>query len=166
MDFKNTIIIMTSNIGSRQLKDFGQGVGFATAAKRAQSTAYAQGVVERELKKAFAPEFLNRIDEVVLFNSLGKKEIERIIKLELNGLFTRISEMGYTVKLTPAATNFLVEKGFDASYGARPLKRAIQRYVENPLAEMIIRSQSGKATGGTLTIGCKKNAAELSFTVK
>ena len=166
VDFKNTIIIMTSNIGSRQLKDFGQGVGFATAARRAQSTAYAQGVVERELRKAFAPEFLNRVDEVVLFNALGKKEIERIIKLELSGLFTRISEMGYAVKLTPAAMKFLVEKGFDAAYGARPLKRAIQRYVENPLAEMIIRSQSGKTEGGTLTVGCKKNAAELSFTVK
>lgn len=163
VDFRNTIIIMTSNIGSRQLKDFGQGVGFATAAKKAQTTQYTQSVIQHELKKVFAPEFLNRIDEVVLFNSLNKKDIEQIIKIELKGLFDRVTAMGYTIKVTPSATKFLIEKGYDENYGARPLKRAIQRYVENPMAEMIIKNEF--QNGHRLTIGFNAKKEELTFTV-
>ncbi|MEY3599563.1 MAG: Chaperone ClpC [Bacteroidota bacterium] len=141
IDFRNTIIIMTSNIGSRQLKDFGLGVGFGTAAKMAQSGDHAKGVIENALKKAFAPEFLNRIDDVVVFNSLEKTDIEKIIDIELVKLVERIESLGYQIKLSAAAKGFIAEKGFDPQYGARPLKRAIQKYVEDVLAEQIILSQ-------------------------
>jgi len=127
IDFRNTIIIMTSNIGSRQLKDFGLGVGFGTAAKMAQSGDHAKGVIENALKKAFAPEFLNRIDDVVVFNSLEKNDIEKIIDIELVKLIDRIESLGYQIKLSEAAKSFIAEKGFDLQYGARPLKRAIQK---------------------------------------
>jgi ATP-dependent Clp protease ATP-binding subunit ClpC len=141
IDFKNTIIIMTSNIGARQLKDFGQGVGFGTQTRKDNSDDYAKGVVENALKKAFAPEFLNRIDDVVMFNSLSKDDIHKIIDIELEKLYGRLLGLGYTVKLTDAAKNFIEEKGYDSQFGARPLKRAIQKYVEDPLAEEIIKSQ-------------------------
>lgn len=140
IDFKNTIIIMTSNIGARQLKDFGQGVGFGTQARQDSVEENNKGVVENALKKAFAPEFLNRIDDVVMFNSLGKEEIHKIIDIELNSLFGRVNNLGYTIKITEAAKDFIVEKGYDVQYGARPLKRAIQKYLEDPMAEEIIKS--------------------------
>jgi len=140
IDFKNTIIIMTSNIGARQLKDFGQGVGFGTQARQDNAEENSKGVVENALKKAFAPEFLNRIDDVVMFNSLGKEEIHKIIDIELNSLFGRVNNLGYTIKITEAAKDFIVEKGYDSQYGARPLKRAIQKYLEDPMAEEIIKS--------------------------
>ncbi len=140
IDFKNTIIIMTSNIGARQLKDFGQGVGFGTQARQDSVEENNKGVVENALKKAFAPEFLNRIDDVVMFNSLGKEEIHKIIDIELNSLFGRVNNLGYTIKITDAAKDFIVEKGYDSQYGARPLKRAIQKYLEDPMAEEIIKS--------------------------
>ncbi len=140
VDFKNTIIIMTSNIGSRQLKDFGTGVGFGTTAKKEGIEDHTKGVIENALKKAFAPEFLNRIDDVVLFNSLSKDDIHKIIDIELEKLYGRVHAMGYTVKLTAAAKDFVCDKGYDANFGARPLKRAIQKYVEDPLAEEIIKS--------------------------
>jgi ATP-dependent Clp protease ATP-binding subunit ClpC len=140
IDFKNTIIIMTSNIGARQLKDFGQGVGFGTQAKKEGSEDHSKGVVENALKKAFAPEFLNRIDDVVMFNSLSKEDIHKIIDIELDKLYGRLTSLGYVVKLTDAAKNFIEEKGYDVQYGARPLKRAIQKYVEDPLAEEIIKT--------------------------
>ena len=139
VDFKNTIVIMTSNIGSRQLKDFGQGVGFATAAKVNQSDEHSRGVIESALKKAFAPEFLNRIDDVVIFNSLSKEDINKIIEIELAGLHKRINDLGYKLMLKDDAQDFLAEKGFDQQFGARPLKRAIQKYVEDILAEEIIK---------------------------
>ena len=141
VDFKNTIIIMTSNIGSRQLKDFGSGVGFATGAKTAQMDDHARGVIENALKKAFAPEFLNRIDDVVVFNQLNKDDIIRIIDIELEKLYSRITALGYKIKLNDEAKEFLADKGYDQSYGARPLKRAIQKYVEDMLAEEIIKSE-------------------------
>lgn len=140
IDFRNTIIIMTSNIGSRQLKDFGLGVGFATKSKEGQADEIAKGVIEKALKNAFAPEFLNRIDDVVLFNSLKKEDIHEIIDIELESLFKRIGGMGYYLKLSDKAKDFIAEKGFDEKYGARPLKRAIQKYLEDPMAEEIIKA--------------------------
>ena len=141
VDFKNTIIIMTSNIGSRQLKDFGQGVGFGTQAKKDAKDEYSRGVIENALKRSFAPEFLNRIDDVIIFNSLERSDIHRIIDVELKKLFSRINEMGYQLELTEKAHDFIAEKGWDEQYGARPLKRAIQKYVEDVLAEEIIRTK-------------------------
>jgi ATP-dependent Clp protease ATP-binding subunit ClpC len=138
IDFKNAIIIMTSNIGSRQLKDFGQGVGFSTGAKIASASDNEKGVIESALKKAFAPEFLNRVDDVIMFNSLSKENINNIIDIELAQLYKRIENMGYKIKLEESARDYIVDKGFDANFGARPLKRAIQKYVEDPLAEHII----------------------------
>ena len=141
VDFKNTIIIMTSNIGSRQLKDFGQGVGFGTSSRKETSNDYTKSVVENALKKAFAPEFLNRIDDVIMFNALEKSHIHQIIDIELKKLFKRIEDLGYQLTLTERAKDFISDKGFDQQFGARPLKRAIQKFVEDPLAEEIINSK-------------------------
>ena len=140
VDFKNTIIIMTSNIGSRQLKDFGVGVGFNTAAREAEKGELQRDVIEKSLKKTFAPEFLNRIDDIIYFNSLGREEIHKIIDIELRGLFDRIRKMGFEVAMDDKAKDFLVSKGWDEQYGARPLRRAIQRYVEDDLADEIIKA--------------------------
>jgi ATP-dependent Clp protease ATP-binding subunit ClpC len=145
IDFKNTIIIMTSNVGARQLKDFGQGVGFGTAAKIAQADENSKSIIENALKKTFAPEFLNRIDDVIVFNALEKVDIDHIIELELVKLYARIKELGYNLTLSDNAKAFIAEKGFDKQFGARPLKRAIQKYVEDSLAEEII---SSKIEGG------------------
>ncbi len=139
VDFKNTIIIMTSNIGTRQLKEFGSGVGFATTSKESSKAGYAKSVLENALKKAFAPEFLNRIDDVIIFNNLERSEIHKIIDIEMSGVLKRLLEKGITLKLTDEARDFIVEKGWDPNYGARPLKRAIQKYIEDPLAEELIR---------------------------
>jgi ATP-dependent Clp protease ATP-binding subunit ClpC len=164
IDFKNTIVIMTSNIGSRQLQDFGQGVGFATSAKTSASDDHARGVIEKALKKAFAPEFLNRIDDVVLFNQLKKDDIYQIIDLELKNVFVRIEEAGYTIELAKSAKDFLSEKGYDPEFGARPLARAIQKYLEDPLAEAIIGSTIKE--GDVIEVKYAKNAKELSINVK
>ncbi|RZK70104.1 MAG: ATP-dependent Clp protease ATP-binding subunit, partial [Pedobacter sp.] len=141
VDFRNTIIIMTSNIGARQLKDFGQGVGFSTAAKTNQADSHSRGVIESALKRAFAPEFLNRVDDVVVFNSLGKDEIFRIIDIELKALFGRVHTLGYEIVLTENAKDYIADKGFDSNFGARPLKRAIQKYLEDPIAEEILKGE-------------------------
>ena len=140
VDFKNTIIIMTSNIGSRQLKDFGTGVGFATSARIAEQEAMQRDVIEKSLKKTFAPEFLNRIDDIIYFNSLQREDIHKIIDIELRGLFSRITKMGFGVTIDEQAKDFIVKKGWDEQYGARPLRRAIQRYIEDDLADYIIRA--------------------------
>jgi len=140
IDFRNAILIMTSNIGARQLQDFGTGVGFDTKTRIKNNTEDQKGVIESALKKAFAPEFLNRIDDIIIFNSLDKENILEIIDIELNKLFKRIDVLGYKVKLTEKAKTFIAEKGFDAKFGARPLNRAIQKYIEDPLAEEIINS--------------------------
>jgi ATP-dependent Clp protease ATP-binding subunit ClpC len=132
---------MTSNIGSRQLKDFGQGVGFSTTARQQGRTDHERSIIENALKKTFAPEFLNRIDDVVIFNSLEQEHIHKIIDIELSGLYERVKELGYSLKLSDAAKNFIVEKGWDQQFGARPLKRAIQKYVEDKLAEEIIQTK-------------------------
>ncbi len=141
IDFRNTIIIMTSNIGARQIKDFGQGVGFGTSAKKSQADGYQKGIIENALKKAFAPEFLNRIDDVVVFNPLDRTHIHSIIDIELNKLFLRIKDIGYELNLSDKAKDYIAEKGFDKEYGARPLKRAIQKYIEDTLAEEIVNSK-------------------------
>ena len=140
VDFKNTLIIMTSNIGSRQLKDFGTGVGFSTAARIAEQDQLQRDVIEKSLKKAFAPEFLNRIDDIVYFNSLKRDDIHKIIDIELKTLFNRVKEMGFGIEIDEKAKDFIVKKGWDEQFGARPLKRAIQRYIEDDLAEQIIKS--------------------------
>lgn len=159
VDFKNTIVIMTSNIGSRQLKDFGRGIGFGSS-DRSQDGDYAKGVVQKALKSAFSPEFLNRIDDVIIFNSLSKDDIHKIIDIELKGLFKRIADLGYSVEVSDAAKEFLTEKGFDPQYGARPLKRAIQKYLEDELAEVIIKGTVPE--GGTLKVDCDKENDKLS----
>jgi len=159
VDFKNSIIIMTSNIGSRQLKDFGQGVGFSTSAKQNHTADFARGVIENALKKAFAPEFLNRIDDVVLFDSLERESIHKIIDIELAILHKRILGMGYEMEVSIEAKDFILEKGWDAQFGARPLKRAIQKYVEDPLAEEIIKSKI--AEGDMISIGYDLKKEEL-----
>lgn len=143
VDFKNTIIIMTSNIGSRQLADFGQGVGFSTKAKLGSVETDNKGVVDKALKKYFSPEFLNRIDDIVMFNSLTKENIKKIVTIELQKVLGRIDTIGYSLTLTDKAIDFICEMGWDEKYGARPLKRALQKYIENELTEIII-SQSVK----------------------
>ncbi len=144
IDFRNTIIILTSNIGTRDLKDFGDGVGFGTSAKKSTSDARARSTIENALKKAFAPEFLNRIDDIVIFNSLEKDHITKIIDLELQKLYNRLEKLNYKVELTDEAKDFIAEKGWDKDFGARPLKRAIQKYIEDLLAEMLVNKQLGE----------------------
>ncbi len=136
IDFKNTIIIMTSNIGSRQLKDFGGGIGFN--ARSAEDKDVSQGVIRKALNKAFAPEFLNRIDDIVMFESLSRDAIFKIIDIELAGFYKRVAQLGYILTLTDEARDFVADKGYDSQFGARPLKRAIQKYLEDSLAELII----------------------------
>lgn len=141
IDFRNTIIILTSNIGTRDLKDFGDGVGFGTTAKKSTSDARARATIESALKKAFAPEFLNRIDDIVIFNALEQSDIRKIIDLELNKLYARIEKIGYKIELTDDAKDFIAEKGWDKDFGARPLKRAVQKYIEDLIAEMLVNKQ-------------------------
>ena len=164
IDFKNTIIIMTSNVGARQLKDFGQGVGFGTAAKVAQADDNSKSIIENALKKTFAPEFLNRIDDVIVFNALEKHDIDLIIEIELEKLYNRVKELGYILNLSEKAKSFIADKGFDKQFGARPLKRAIQKYVEDLLAEEIITSKIG--IGDEIFMDIEEGAAELNVKVQ
>lgn len=150
VNFKNTIIIMTSNTGSRQLRDFGTGVGFSTKFKEDNKTEISSSVIEKELKKKFAPEFLNRIDDVVMFNSLSKEDINQIITLELEKLVERVQKMDYELQISESAIEHISKEGFDPEYGARPLKRAIQKWVEDVLTEEIITSNPPKGTKMTL----------------
>lgn len=138
VDFKNTMIIMTSNIGVRQLKDFGTGVGFATKSRMEAEDDNTRGIIQNALKKTFAPEFLNRIDDIVIFNSLGKEELFKIIDIALESLHSRLKLLGFKLELTEEAKSFVAEKGYDPQFGARPLHRAIQKYIEDPLAEFIL----------------------------
>ncbi len=164
IDFRNTIIIMTSNIGARQLKDFGQGVGFGTSAMKAQTDSHQKGVIENALKKAFAPEFLNRIDDVVVFNPLEREDIHKIIDIELRKLFARIKDIGYNLNLTDKAKDYIAEKGFDKQYGARPLKRAIQKYIEDALAEEIVNSKLNE--GDSIYMDLDEKKEELTIDIK
>jgi ATP-dependent Clp protease ATP-binding subunit ClpC len=163
IDFKNTIIIMTSNVGARQLKDFGQGVGFGTAAKVAQADDNSKSIIENALKKTFAPEFLNRIDDVIVFNALEKHDIDLIIEIELKKLYTRVGELGYKLNLSDKAKAYIADKGFDKQFGARPLKRAIQKYVEDTLAEEIITSKIH--SGDEIFMDIEEGSEELSVKV-
>ena len=171
VDFKNTIIIMTSNVGARQVKDFGLGVGFGTAAQKSQEDKNIQGVIQNALKKKFSPEFLNRIDDVVIFNNLDKDHLAKIIQLELDALQNRVKELGYSLSLSKKAVRFLIDKGYDKQYGARPLARAIQRYVEDAMAGEIINKSlvngakvtfdwDGKSDKLKLSVDNKKTAKE------
>ena len=153
IDFRNTLLILTSNIGTKELKEFGKGLGFANATKRDLATN-SREIVEKAIQKTFTPEFINRIDEQILFNSLTKENLEKIIDIELKSLYARVQQNGYTLKLTQGAKKFVAEAGYDPQYGARPLKRAIQRHIEDPVAEAII-SRMVKA-GETITLGLNK----------
>ena len=150
IDFKNTILIMTSNIGTRQLKDFGRGIGFSAQASGEVDKEYSRSVIQKALNKAFAPEFLNRVDDIIMFDQLDKDAIHKIIDIELKGLYKRVSDLGYTLEITPAAKDFVASKGYDVQFGARPLKRAIQKYLEDEMAELIIRASVGE--GDTMIV--------------
>ncbi len=164
VDFKNTLIIMTSNIGARQLKDFGEGVGFATAAKMQSSEENNKAVIEKALKRTFSPEFLNRIDDVVMFNSLSKENIFSIIDILMKGVMNRLVNLGFRMELTPAAKDFIADKGYDAQFGARPLHRAIQKYLEDPLAEEILNMQV--KPGDILLADLDESKEKISFSLK
>ena len=163
VDFKNTIIIMTSNVGARQVKDFGLGVGFGTAAQKSQEDKNIQGVIQNELKKKFSPEFLNRINDVVIFNNLDKDHLTKIIKLELGALQDRVKELGYSLSLSKKAITFLIDKGYDKQYGARPLARAIQRYVEDAMAGEILKKSLTNGSKVTFDWDGKSDELKLSI---
>jgi len=164
VDFKNSLIIMTSNIGVRQLKDFGAGIGFSTAAQDENADDYAKSVIQKALRKTFSPEFLNRIDDVVIFNSLNKEHIHEIIDLALKDVYGRLEALGYTIELTNEAKDFLAEKGYDPQYGARPLHRAIQKYMEDPLAEEIL--SGNPKPGDILFIDFDKKEEKITIKIK
>lgn len=163
VDFKNTIIIMTSNIGSRQLSDFGQGVGFNINKSQESDNEQAKYIVQKALKKAFAPEFLNRIDDVVMFNQLSKKQINQIIDIEIQDLYKRVESLNYKLKISAAAKDFIAEKGYDPQFGARPLKRAIQKYLEDEMAEIIIKASISE--GDTISVGFDKKNDKLQMRI-
>jgi ATP-dependent Clp protease ATP-binding subunit ClpC len=163
VDFKNTVIIMTSNVGARQVKDFGLGVGFGTAAQKSQEDKNIQGVIQNALKKKFSPEFLNRIDDVVIFNNLDKDHLTEIIKLELGALQDRVKELGYSLSLSKKAITFLIDKGYDKQYGARPLARAIQRYVEDAMAGEILKKSLTNGSKVTFDWDGKSDELKLSI---
>ncbi|MCF6243027.1 MAG: AAA family ATPase, partial [Bacteroidales bacterium] len=161
VDFKNTIILMTSNIGSRQIQDFGRGVGFGNTEFNEDRN---KGIIQKALKKAFAPEFLNRIDDVILFNSLSLKDIHKIIDIELEGLYSRVEDMGYKLIITKEAKNFIAEKGYDSKFGARPLKRAIQKYLEDEMAEVIIEASISE--GDTIHVKFDKKKDKINIVIE
>jgi len=164
VDFRNTIIIMTSNIGVRDLKDFGAGIGFTTKSKSDNMDEIMKNTIQNALKKAFSPEFLNRLDDVIVFNSLERKDVHKIIDISLGQLFKRINDMNIKIELTEKAKDFLAEKGYDQQYGARPLNRAIQRYLEDPIAEEILKGVAKE--GCTLVADHVNNADELTLSIK
>ncbi len=164
VDFRNTIIIMTSNIGVRDLKDFGSGIGFSTQTKRDSEDQIIKDTIQKALKKTFSPEFLNRLDDVIIFNSLSRKDIHKIIDISLGKLFGRVEAMGYKVTLSEKAKDFLSEKGFDPQYGARPLNRAIQKYLEDQIAEEILKGDINE--GDTLHADHDGKSEELSIKIK
>jgi len=164
IDFRNTIIIMTSNIGTRQLSEYGRGVGFETSAKKDTFNDHAKGIIENALKKTFAPEFLNRIDDVVMFNSLEREHIHQIIDIELKGLFQRVKIMGYELKISAQAKDYISERGFDVQFGARPLKRALQKYLEDPMAEIIIKNNP--QPNDVILVGFNKKTESITIKIQ
>ena len=163
VDFRNTIVILTSNIGTRQINEFGTGMGFETNAKKATRDEQTKSILQKALQKTFAPEFLNRIDDVIMFNSLGKEQINKIIDLELRGLYDRVKSLGYQLKIATAARDFIAERGFDANYGARPLKRAIQKYLEDPMAEVLIKANLKE--GDIINVGFNSAKSEIKIKI-
>ena len=168
VDFRNTVIIMTSNAGTRQLKDFGRGIGFQSAGSSSlmlneQDKEHARQIVQKALSKQFSPEFLNRLDEIITFDQLDLSAIKRIIDVELKGLYKRIGDLGYQIDLSEEAKEFVAEKGYDVQFGARPLKRAIQTYIEDGISELIVNEEL--PTGSTIHINKKEGKEELSFTI-
>ena len=163
VDFRNTVIIMTSNAGTRQLKDFGRGVGFNAGGTGLymdqKGKEHARDIIQKALSKQFAPEFLNRLDEIITFDQLDLKAIRQIVDLELSGLLKRVEAMGYQLTITDAAKDFIASKGYDVQYGARPLKRAIQNYVEDGLGERIV--EKGIQEGESITIDKHPEKEEL-----
>lgn len=159
IDFKNTVIIMTSNIGTRQLKDFGRGIGFAAQNRGADDKEYSRGVIQKALNKSFSPEFLNRLDEIITFDQLSLDSIIRIVDIELKGLYNRLEAIGFHLEVDDAAKNFLAAKGYDVQYGARPLKRAIQNYLEDKLSELIV--SGAVQPGDVLCVSDAKDALEI-----
>ena len=160
VDFKNTVIIMTSNIGTRQLKEFGRGVGFATQS-RLDDKEFSRSVIQKALNKSFAPEFINRVDEIITFDQLSLEAITKIIDIELKGLYNRIESIGYKLVIEDKAKQFVASKGYDVQYGARPLKRAIQTYLEDGLSELIISADLNE--GDTITVSLNEEKGELEM---
>ncbi len=164
IDFKNTIIIMTSNIGARQLADFGTGVGFGTKAQSDQLEENSKAVIQNALRKAFSPEFLNRVDDMIMFHSLQREDIFKIIDLELVKLYARLTDLGYTIELTDKAKDYICDKGYDEKFGARPLKRAIQKLIEDPLAEEIVKSNL--QSGDKIVLDLEEGKTDLTVTIE
>jgi ATP-dependent Clp protease ATP-binding subunit ClpC len=164
INFKNTILILTSNIGTRQLKEFGHGVGFNTAGEGETDKEFSRSIIQKALNKAFAPEFLNRIDDIIMFDQLDNAAIHKIIDLELQGLYDRVNNLGYSLVITTAAKDFIASKGYDVQFGARPLKRAIQKYLEDELAEMIIRASVGE--GDEIVVDFDEKEQKITSSVK
>jgi ATP-dependent Clp protease ATP-binding subunit ClpC len=164
VDFRNTIVILTSNIGTRQIAEFGHGIGFDTSAKKSTRDEQTRSILQKALQKTFAPEFLNRIDDVIMFNSLGKEEINKIIDLELKGLYDRVNSLGFHLKIATAARDYIAERGFDANYGARPLKRAIQKYLEDPMAEVLIKANLRE--GDWIVVSFNSTKSEIKIKIQ
>ena len=161
VDFKNTIIIMTSNIGSRKVKEFGTGIGFETETRAANIQKEQNAVIDKELKKLFSPEFLNRIDDVLMFNSLTKENVSSIVDVELKITLDRLNEIGYFVKIDPSVKEYIFEKGYDKDLGARPLKRAIQKYIENKITDSIINNEIN--VGDNITLKYDKDSDDIKI---
>ena len=166
VDFQNTIIIMTSNIGARQVKDFGSGLGFETASQKSQSSEIEKGVIQKELKRTFSPEFLNRIDDIVIFNALEPKDIRLIVDIELIKLIERVQKLGYEISVTDSAKDFIAEKGYDSKFGARPLNRAIQKHVEDLIAENVVNNTLKEKDKIIIDKNEKEDALKLKITEK
>jgi ATP-dependent Clp protease ATP-binding subunit ClpC len=164
VDFKNTLIIMTSNIGVRQLKDFGDGVGFATQSRVDSAEEMNKAVIEKALKRTFSPEFLNRVDDVIIFNALTKDHIFEIIDILMKGVLKRLNNLGFSLELSEDAKTFIADKGYDQQFGARPLHRAIQKYLEDPLAEEIL-SMNIKP-GDIMIADLNKEEQKITFSLK
>ena len=165
IDFRNTVIIMTSNAGTRQLKEFGKGIGFSMA-NPVEDKKLAQGVIMKALNKTFSPEFLNRVDDVIMFDQLDKESILKIIDLELSHIYKRMEDLGYSFSLEDDAKSFIAEQGYDPQYGARPMKRALQKYIEDPVAEAILGHAPKAGDRLTIVLNREKNTTECTVDVQ
>ncbi len=166
VDFKNTVIIMTSNIGTKKLKEFGTGVGFETESKKNEEDKLSSDVLKKSLSKKFSPEFLNRIDEIVVFNQLSMSNIEEIVLLEINNFVERLKEIDYKISFDKNILKFITNKGFDKDFGARPIKRAIQKYIEDPLAKKIVEGKIKKGDSIKITHAKSSNEIEIKINSK